>query len=456
MEKNQLSNECRIQLEDLYQPRSYQKALFNAIENDGYRRALLVWPRRAGKDITVWHFILRQAIKKIGTYAYCLPTYSQCRSVIWSAIRSDEVRFLDMIPKGLIAKINSSDMTVTLTNGSMIRLVGSDAYDRSLVGSNPLGIVFSEFSRADPNALKYSLPILNANDGWLVVLSTPYGHNSFYELYNIGKANPKAWFVQHLTIDDTRHISRQSVDDEVRQGLISRDLAQQEYFCSFDLGVEGSFYAKYVNKMRLDGRITDCPYESHLLVHTAWDIGLSDECVILMFQIVSNTVRIIDCYHGSKVGLEHYVKELYTRDYCWGSHIGPHDLRVKDYGSGLTRLEMADRLGIKFDIAPSLSIMDGIEAVRAGISKLYIDQTKCIKLISAMENYHAEYDEKHNVYKLKPVHDRNSDWADALRYLFLGLDMITTEPSAERINERYRKAVEGNNVAYNPFVQKPW
>lgn len=450
-----LKNEQVLQLDDIYQPRAYQRAIFEAIEKKGYKKALLVWPRRAGKDITVWHFILRQAIKRIGTYAYCLPTYSQCRSVIWNAIRTDEVRFIDMIPKSLIHKINSSEMSITLNNGSIIRLVGSDAYDRSLVGSNPVGIVFSEFSRADYNAYKYTTPILQANNGWVVILSTPYGHNHFHELYNIAKCNPDVWFLQHLTIDDTRHISSEAIQREIKSGEISEDLAKQEYWCSFDMGVEGSFYAKYVNKMRLDGRIGDVPVESHLPVHTAWDLGVSDQCVIIYFQIVNSIIRIIDVYENSKEGLEHYVKEVMSHDYVWGKHIAPHDIRVKEFGSGLTRYEMAERLGIQFEIAPSLSIMDGIESVRATLGRIYIDERKCKNLISALENYHQEYDTKYNVYKLKPVHDKYSHFADACRYLCISLDIIHSESTAEKLDKRFTKVKGGSVSPRGPF-EKPW
>lgn len=448
-----LTNEQTFELDSVFTARPYQEAIFTAIEEEGYKRALLVWPRRAGKDITLWHLMLRQALKRVGQYFYCLPTYSQCRSVIWNAIRTDEIKFQDMIPEGLISKKNSSDMSITLKNGSRMQLIGSDAYDRSLVGSNPIGIIFSEFSRADINAFRYSTPILQGNDGWCVINSTPYGHNHFYELFNIAKSNPNEWFCQRLTIDDTRHISLGAIQAEINSGVISEDLAKQEYWTSFDMGVEGSYFAKYVSKMILNGQIGNVPYESHLKTHTFWDIGVRDSTVVLFAQVCGATVRIFDCLEGSKQGLDYYCKELQARGYNYGRHFGPHDIKVQEFGSGLTRLEQAENLGIHFDVVPQVPLMDGIECVRASLGRIWIDDIKCKKLVSALENYRQEYDTKYNVYKPRPLHDNHSHWADAMRYLCLSIKNIGPDTTADELDDRYKKAMTKGTMDYGPFTQ---
>lgn len=450
-----MRNEEKILLSQSFEPREYQKHVFDAIENRGYRKALLVWPRRAGKDITVWHLILRQALRRKGIYFYCLPTYSQCRSVIWNAIRSDEISFLDMIPKSLIKKINSSDMSITLDNGSRIQLIGSDAYDRSLVGSNALGVIFSEFSRADPNAYKYASPILQANGGFCVILSTPYGHNSFYDLYNIAKSNPQEWFCQHLTLDDTRHISTADIRRQVEMGEISEDLARQEYWCSFEAGALGAYYAKYIERLHLNGQIGFVEYLTHVPVVTAWDLGIRDSTVIIFVQILGSSIRIFDYYENKKMGLEHYCKEVLSRPYIYKGHIAPHDINVQEFGSGITRFETAHDMGIDFTIAPKVPLMDGIEKVRATLSSCRIDQERCAKFIKHIENYRQEWDSKRNVYKANPLHDESSHCCDALRYLCVTYSQFTSDTTAEVLEERYKKAMT-KDISQWPFTQRPF
>src|ERR1044071_9388462 len=152
---------------------------------------------------------------------------------------------------------------------------------------------------------------------------------------------------------------------------MSEDLIQQEYYTSFTMGVEGSFYAKYLDKMRVNGQISVVPWESAFKVHTAWDIGVRDSTSIIFFQTIGQTVRIIDAYENSKEGLEHYVKVIENKPYSYGRHIAPHDIGVKEWGSGMTRIEKAKQLGINFTVAPDVSIMDGIESVRSTFSKIW-------------------------------------------------------------------------------------
>ncbi len=450
----ELRNEEKIRLDKVFTPRPYQKAIFDAIENKGYKRAVLCWARRSGKDITLWHLMLRQALKRVGTYMYCLPTYSQAKSVIWESIRIDGIRFKDMIPPELVYKMNESTMSIELINHSIIKLIGSDSYNTSLRGSNPVGIVFSEYAQADPEAFKASLAIAQANKGFIIVQSTPWGHNGFYDLWEIAKNNPKEWFTQRLTIDDTGHITRQQVEQDIACGLISREFANQEYFVDFNLGVEGSYYAKYLIKMRLNNQIGNIPYESHYKTHTCMDIGVRDSSFILWFQVCGSVIHIIDCLEDSKKGLEYYCKEILSKDYIYGSHVAPHDINVQEFGSGLTRYEIADRLGVRFTIAPKVSIMDGIEAVRCNLGRIYIDQTKCKKLISCLENYSQEFDPKLKVYKSAPRHDNYSHGCDCLRYLCLSLDKIRIDTTAEQLDERYRKAMKGEAVNFGPFSQR--
>ncbi len=269
---------------DKFTARSYQKPLFEAIEKRGIKRAVLVWHRRAGKDVACFNLIFRQAIKVIGAYYYILPTYRQARLVIFEGMTMTGQKFLDYIPEELIAKVNIQEMKIALVNGSQIYFLGSDNYD-SLRGSNPKGIVFSEYAFQHPSVYPTLRPVLVANDGWCVFISTPFGENHFYKLYEIAK-NSEEWFHDMKTVEDTEVISPEQIEREEREGLMSADMIQQEYYCSFSTGALGSFYAKYLNKMELNDQICSVPWEPAFLVYTSWDLGVRDSTVIIFFQII--------------------------------------------------------------------------------------------------------------------------------------------------------------------------
>jgi len=393
-------------------------------------------------------------------YFYCAPTYSQGRKIIWDSISNDAVKFLDFLPKELIERKNDQQMKIHLKNGSLIQIIGSDSYDNSIVGSNPQGIIFTEWALSDERAWQFARPILMANDGWAIFNSTPRGKNHLWAMYQLALYSPQ-WFCQKLTVEDTHHIDIETIQRERASGEMSEDLIQQEYYTSFEMGVEGAFYAKYIDNMRLKGQVCPVPYEVSFPVHTAWDIGVRDSTCIIFFQIVGQIVRIIDCYEKNKEGLEHYVQVLEQKraesGWVWGKHFAPHDIAVTEWGTGLSRLEKALSMGLKFEVTrdnyqkiksvvPAVSVMDGIEAVRSSLSKIWIDESNCKPLIKALENYRQEYDHKRKVYKHTPLHDEYSHFADAMRYLCLALKKITTQSSSpEELESRYRQAVYGQH-----------
>lgn len=425
-------------------PRSYQLPIFDAIENKGYRRVLVILPRRAGKDVSAFNLTIRAALKKIGVYYYIFPTYSQAKKVIWDSMTNEGMRFLDYIPPELIESTNSQEMKIRLNNGSLIQLVGSDNVD-SLMGTNPRGVVFSEYALQDPRAYQFIRPILTANQGWALFLSTPRGKNHLWELFNIARASSD-WYCLKLTIDDTQHIPLFEIEKEKADGIMSDDLIQQEYYTSFTMGVEGAYYAKYLDRMRIKGQIGMVPWESGFKVHTAWDLGVRDSTAIIFFQTIGQTVRIVDCYEKSKEGLDHYVKVVQNKPYSYGRHIAPHDIRVREFGTGMTRLEKAAHLGIRFTIAPDVSVIDGIESVRSALSKVWIDETACRPVLKALENYRQEYDAKRKVYKDHPLHDIHSHFADAMRYLAISLPKTRDGLSADELEKRYQEAMYGHNA----------
>ena len=243
---------------DKYTPRPYQLNLVEAILNKGYKNALAVWPRRAGKDITVWQICIDIALSKTCLIYYILPTYSQAKKAIWQALSSDGMRFLDYIPQEVVASVNSSEMKIVFTNHSIIQCIGGDSYNTSLVGSNPYVCVFSEFSIMDKQAYDFASPILAANNGIAIILYTPRGFNHAYRLHQAAlKWND--WFVEHLTLDDTKHIGAETLEREREKH--SEEFIQQEWFCSYIRGIEGSVYGRYMDELRAKDRICTVDWE---------------------------------------------------------------------------------------------------------------------------------------------------------------------------------------------------
>jgi hypothetical protein len=444
--------ETQIRL-DKFVLRGYQIPLFKAIVEGKYKRILSIWPRRAGKDVVSFNALLHCALHRKGTYWYVFPTFSQARKVIWQSITNEGKRFLDYIPRELIKKTNDSEMRIELINESCIQLIGSDHID-ALVGSNIHGIIYSEYALQNELAYQLLRPILLKSEGFAVFISTPRGKNHLFTLYEIARSNPKDWFCQLLTVSDTGHITLQEIEKERQSGLMSEDLIEQEYFCSFSAGVEGAFYARYLDRMRVNGQIGCVPWESGFKVHTAWDIGVRDNTSIIFFQTIGQTVRIIDYYEKSKEGLEYYIKILHEKPYIYGKHIAPADIAVKEFGTGMTRLEKARHLGITFTTAPSLgSIMDGIETTRTTLSKIWIDETKCKQLIACLESYRQEYDNKKKIYNSQPLHDWSSHGADAMRYLCISLPKTRDGLSAEELDRRFLEATAGPQAQLPKFFR---
>ena len=183
-------------------PRQYQLPLWNAMET-GTKRAVAVWHRRGGKDLTALNITIKQALTmRVGLYWHLLPTYEMGRKIVWNGMTGDGTRFLDFWPEEMITRKRDDNMLLEASNGSIWQVVGSDDPDR-LVGSNPVGVVLSEYSLQNPQAWEYIRPILAENGGWAIFIYTARGRNHGYDVIQHALKS-KFWFGQILTVDDTR------------------------------------------------------------------------------------------------------------------------------------------------------------------------------------------------------------------------------------------------------------
>ncbi len=408
-----------VNLPHKYIPHDYQKTFFKKM-HAGCKRAVLVWNRRAGKDTSSWNYLISEAIITKGTYYYVFPTFSQGRKAIWDGMIKDGTRFLEFVPDPIIKHINNHEMKLTLINGSVIQVVGSDKYN-AIMGTNPIGCLFSEYSLQNPNAWQYMRPILDANGGWAIFVFTPRGSNHAKDLFDMAMHNTK-WFCQKLTNHETKTFTVEQIEDMRKEGM-TEDMIQQEVFCSFTLGIDGSYYANYLTELWDNKQIGKVEWDRTQRVHTSWDIGVGDSCVILFWQTCGNEIHFIDYFENQGKGMPYYADVIKDKPYHYGSHFAPHDIKAREFGTGNARVSVAADLGIDFVVLDTLrwKIEDGIENVRGMFPRFWIDYDKCVHVVKSLENYRKEYDAVRQIYKNRPLHDRYSHCADSVRYACIAI-----------------------------------
>lgn len=416
-------------------PRKYQLKFWNA--PDRVQRVFVIWPRRHGKDKLFYNKLVEKAIETKGNYFYIFPEYAQGKKALWDNIDSNGFRTIDHAPKELVVRKNSTDMLIELINGSTIQIVGASNIDR-VVGSNPRGVVFSEYPLIDPMVWGYIWPILVENKGFAWFNGTPRGNNHAKKMLDANKDNPE-WFVEHLNAKDCHVFSDEElmkIRDEYYELYGDYHLFDQEFMTSFDAPVMGAYYATLIKKAEDDKRITSVPYDSSVPVTTAWDLGIGDTTAIWFYQTVGKEVHVIDYYENNGEGVAHYANVIRERGYSYFKHNWPHDGAARELGTGKTRQEVAREHGLIVDIIPVQRVDDGIEAVRNILGKCWFDAKKCEKGIEALKNYSKDFDEERKIYRDRPRHDWASHAADAFRELAMSYKEIHPKPKRREIKRR--------------------
>lgn len=394
------------------------------------------------------HYAAKAAHTVTGVYYHMLPTQRQARKVVWNGIDKDGVRLIDRaFPKELRKRTLEDEQFIEFHNGSVWQAIGSDHYD-SIVGTNPRGIVFSEWSISNPRAWDYMRPILTENGGWAGFIGTPRGKNFFFDQYKLNLNNPD-WYVDLKTVEDTGAIALDLIDKERLAGM-SEDRIQQEFYCSFDAQSVGYIYDSYVTAMEASGRLTQIMYDPRYPVETAWDLGHRDATAIWFIQRINNQVRVIDYHEERGKYLAHFINVVRSKPYVYSRHIGPHDTTKFEFGAGNTIQELARQHGFTFTIAPKLDVEDGIQAVRALLPRMVIDINTCLHAVRCLRNYRYDNDsedqddDKKVTLASKPLHDWSSHCCDALRYL-------AVTPEAQGIIPQWARETMGQNNWQHQF-----
>ena len=358
-----------------------------------------------------------------GIYWHLFPSYAQGRKAIWEGRDNEGHGFLDAFPEGSWFRKRDDEMSLWLHGGSIYQVIGCDQIDR-LVGANPVGCVFSEYSLQNPAAWQLIRPILANNNGWAIFAYTPRGRNHGYKLLQMAEESDR-WFSQVLTVDDTNVVSDEIIESEKEE--MPKELFEQEYYCSFDAPLVGAYYGELLSEANKEGRISKVPWVPEKPVVTGWDLGMSDSTSIWFAQRVGSEVRLIDYYESSGQGLEHYAKVIRDKPYVYEEHLVPHDAQVRELGTGKSRMETAMSLGLRMRVVPKLSLEDGIQATRLLLRNVWLDESNCARGFQALREYVKAPIENERgpdgevLYRDRPKHNWASHAADALRTLAVGM-----------------------------------
>lgn len=377
------------------------------------RWAIGVCHRRAGKTVACINDLVDGALRckqREPRFAYVAPYFSQAKDVAWSYLKHYTAPIPDVVP-------NESELRVDLPNGGRLRLYGADNYER-LRGIYLDGVVLDEFGDMDPRAWQETVrPALADRQGWAIFIGTPRGLNHFADLWERAQSDPE-WYPLMLKASETGILPQSELQQAARE--MSEDQYAAEFECSFSASVVGAYYGKEMQAAENDGRVTRVPVVPEIAVDTWWDLGVNDATSIWFTQTVGREVHAIDYYENSGEGLPHYAKVLQERGYVYGQHNGPHDIQVRELGSGRSRIETARGLGLAFRVVQKIPLMDGIEASRSFLSRCWFDREKTERGRLALTSYRKVWDEKRRVFQSQPYHDWASNGADAYRTLAVG------------------------------------
>lgn len=409
-----------------WKARWYQRPFFLHFTGKGSdgsgKAAAWVVHRRGGKDLTGMHMLNTCAHRRRGAYWHTFPTFEQGRKAIWEGFTKDGERIIDSVfQPETIRRRDNQQMMIELKCGSIYRIIGTDKIET--VGAGPVGVLHSEYSIAKPSAADLIAPMLRENNGWEAYVYTPRGNNHGKKLFDRLKSaaakDPRRYFCQLLTLEDTRAYDPEQTMAEERARGRPEALIRQEYLCDWAAANVGAVWGDLLELLEKAGGIAEFDHPNDG-VFTTWDMGISDAMAIWFWRINEDRcVDLIDHYEATGKPLSHFFDEIEAKPYRYVKHWVPHDARARTYQTGVSTVEMfIQRFGAAaVSVVPGLSLADGIQAGRWLLQQRIRIHSRCGDGLEALRAYHYAWDEDSKVLSSKPEHDWSSHSADAFRYV---------------------------------------
>jgi len=395
--------------------------------NRTQRWACLVAHRRAGKTVAAVNDIIRAAITyqgERGLFGYVAPYRSQAKAVAW--------QYFQEFAAPVTESKNEQELTLTLINGSQIRLFGADNAD-AMRGLGFDGLYLDEYGDFRPSVFGNVLrPSLSDKQGWCVFGGTPKGKNAFWDIYETAQRLPSEWFLLRLPASTSGLLPPGEL--AAARAQLAEDQYLQEYQCSFEAAIQGAYFGKEMREAQEQGRICAVSYDPNLPVHTAWDLGYRDDTAVWFYQIGRGEIRVIDFYAVSGEDIHHIAAVVTGKPYKYARHYLPHDARAKSLQTGKSIVEqLAGYLDLgKLAVVPDIGVQSGIQAVRMTLPRVWFDAERCREGIEALRQYQREYDEDKRAYRQSPRHDWTSHPSDAFRMLAVSWQEVSEKtPAAE-------------------------
>lgn len=387
------------QLPHDWTPFEHQNRALTAF-NGGLRRQIHIWHRRAGKDSFGLNLAAIESQRKIGTYWHLFPLQTQAKKAIWHGIDAQEQRIIDHVfPEVLRKQTLQDEMLIKFKNGSTWQMAGSDRYN-SLVGSNVLGVVFSEWALCNPLSWDYIRPIIRENKGWVMFITTYRGKNHAYQMYENLKDHGD-WYCTKLTVDDTRRhdgtpiLSAADIQLERDEGM-SESMIQQEYYCSPEASYAGSYYAKEMYALNESKRRGAFGYDPQLPLYAAFDRSTSSVLACVLVQPVGNMHNIVASKTWENMTIQNSFSDL-REMLPFGNKISK---AIMPPGANIDHFKVQ---GVEFYPAPDQPLIDGIDIVRHYLPLTRVDvqiqawaeEGNNIELLNSLQGYRAQPDANH-------------------------------------------------------------
>ena len=428
-----------VEMSTGYAPRPLQRKIHAEMR----RFTVLAIHRRFGKTVCAINELIDGALTcplLKPRVAYIAPYYKQAKAVAWDYAK----QFTENIPN---AKAYESELRIDIplgekdgkTNTARLQLFGADHPD-SLRGLYFDVVVFDEFGLQPSNiwteVVRPALADRHGIEGNVtraLFLGTPCGKNAFYDMYQeanrkMAEGHPE-WYAATYRADETGVIDPAELES-AREDMPEEDY-RQEFLCDWAAAIRGAYYAYDVGRIRDRGQLMRVPHESHLPVFVAWDLGLDDASALWFCQFFRSEIRLIRYEEFTNIGLNDILAEISRYGYVYGAMIMPWDINIREFTTNRTRLETVESLGFRVEIAPKISVADGVAACRTILSNCFIDTVACERGIDCLENYRKKFDPRTGLFLESPVHDEYSHGADAFRTLATAYDPIFASQTVE-------------------------